>query len=187
LRIVFETLAVLRYVKDTIIHACATTHQCFAALLLTWISAYFCIWKGVNSASAAVKLTVLLPWALLAILIIYNATLEGSRDGVELYIGKWDMDVLKQGEAWSAAAGQVFLSLGCALGVCQPCILHALCFCRWAVHWVCVSPPSCMHCVFVAGLCTGCVSALHLACIVSSFGFQWMLQLRIRAFTIADE
>ena len=53
----------------------------------------------------AVKLTVVLPWLLLAVMIIYNATLTGSGDGVKAYIGEWDMSVLRNGVAWSDAAG----------------------------------------------------------------------------------
>lgn len=41
------------------------------------------------SLGPAVKLTVILPTALLAILIIYNATLDGSGDGVRAYMGEW--------------------------------------------------------------------------------------------------
>ena len=51
--------------------------------------AYFCIWKGVQSVGKAVYLTVALPWVILGILIIYNATLDGARDGVKAYIGEW--------------------------------------------------------------------------------------------------
>ena len=64
----------------------------------------------------AAKLTVTLPWLFLSVLIIYNATLDGSADGVKAYIGEWDMSVLKNGEAWSDAAGQIFFTLGATWG-----------------------------------------------------------------------
>ena len=35
------------------------------------------------------KFTVLVPLALLAGLIIYNATLDGAGEGVRAYIGEW--------------------------------------------------------------------------------------------------
>lgn len=64
----------------------------------------------------AVRFTVILPWILLAVLIVYNATLEGSLDGVRAYIGEWNFDVLANGVAWSDAAGQIFFTLGSTLG-----------------------------------------------------------------------
>ena len=79
------------------------------------MSCYFCIWKGVHSVGIAAKITVYTPWVILAIFIIYNATLEGSIDGVEAYIGNWDMSALKDGSIWSDAAGQIFFTLGATL------------------------------------------------------------------------
>ena len=90
-----------------------------AGLLFTWLCCYFCIWKGVKSAGTAAKLTVTLPWLFLTVLIIYNATLDGSGEGVKAYIGEWDMEILKNGEAWSDAAGQIFFTLAAAQGACR--------------------------------------------------------------------
>lgn len=87
-----------------------------AGLLLTWVFCYFCIWKGVQSVGIAAKITVFTPWLLLTIFIIYNATLDGSLDGVEAYIGNWDMSALQVGSIWSDAAGQIFFTLGATLG-----------------------------------------------------------------------
>jgi SNF family Na+-dependent transporter len=91
--------------------------QC-AALLLTWVFAYFCIWRGVKSVGTAVKFTVILPWVLLGVLTVFNATLDGSGNGVRAYIGEWNLDVLANGAAWSDAAGQIFFTLGTTLGAC---------------------------------------------------------------------
>lgn len=88
-----------------------------AGLLVTWAVCYFCIWKGVASVGIAAKITVIVPWCLMAIFIIYNATLEGSLDGIRAYIGEWDLEVLQNGDAWSDAAGQIFFTLGATLGV----------------------------------------------------------------------
>jgi SNF family Na+-dependent transporter len=90
--------------------------------------AYFCIWKGVRSVGYAVRFTVIVPWLLLFILIVYNSTLEGARDGVQAYIGEWDLSILKVGTAWSDAAGQIFFSLSVTLGAVLrlvPCVLYA--------------------------------------------------------------
>ena len=50
-------------------------------------------------------------------MIIYNASLNGSIDGVRAYIGTWDLSVLKDGSAWSDAAAQIFFSLSVAQGI----------------------------------------------------------------------
>ena len=91
-------------------HLPANTWPPPAALMLTWVCAYVCIYRGVRSVGAAVRFTVVVPWILLAILIAYNATLPGSMDGVEAYIGNWDVTALQRGEAWSDAAGAVLSS-----------------------------------------------------------------------------
>jgi SNF family Na+-dependent transporter len=66
------------------------------------------------------KFTMTMPWFLLTVFIIHNATLEGASDGVKAYIGEWNLEVLKSGDAWSDAAGQIFFTLGATLGVCPP-------------------------------------------------------------------
>lgn len=79
---------------------------------MCWLATY----RNVHSITAATRITVTAPWVILGILIIYGATLEGSRDGVHAYIGEWDLSVLKNADAWSDAAGQVIFSVGAAVG-----------------------------------------------------------------------
>ena len=95
-----------------------------AALFLVWATTYFIIHKGARSVGAVVKCTVIIPWTLLLIMIIYNATLEGSREGIKAYIGTWDMSALQDGEAWSDAAGQVFFSISVTIGARLPRLVH---------------------------------------------------------------
>ena len=77
-----------------------------------------------HSVGIAAKITVYTPWVILAVFIIYNATLDGSIDGVEAYIGNWDWSALKDGSIWSDAAGQIFFTLGATLSTfrasCHP-------------------------------------------------------------------
>jgi hypothetical protein len=84
---------------------------------VTWVVCFLATFRGVKSITAATRFTVVLPWILLAIFIIVNATLEGSKDGVRAYIGEWDMSVLRRGDAWSDAAAQVIFSVGATVGV----------------------------------------------------------------------
>ena len=100
----------------------------FAALFLVWATTYFIIHKGARSVGAVVKCTVIIPWTLLLIMIIYNATLEGSREGIKAYIGTWDMSALQDGEAWSDAAGQVFFSISVTIGAHLPGLVHMAAF-----------------------------------------------------------
>jgi SNF family Na+-dependent transporter len=91
--------------------------------LVTWIVCYFCIFKGVRSIGPTIKLIVFVPYIVLAVLLIYNARLEDSEEGVKAYIGEWDLSALKSGEAWSDAAGQIFFSLSLAQGTPSPLLL----------------------------------------------------------------
>merc|ERR1719270_124796 len=72
---------------------------------------------------------MIVPLMLLVILAIFFSTLEGSEDGIELYIGKWDLSQLTGSEpkcaggskgcqeAWPDAVAQVFFSLSITFGV----------------------------------------------------------------------
>jgi len=89
----------------------------FAGLVATWISIYFSLVFGVKGVSRVVAITVPLPILLLAVLLVYNSTLEGADDGIEAYIGKWDMGDLGQKSIWPFAAGQIFFSNSIGTGV----------------------------------------------------------------------
>ena len=84
--------------------------------MLTWLACYFATFRSVRSIAAATRFTVVAPWVLLAVFIIFNATLDGARDGVHAYVGEWDLSVLQRGDAWSDAAGQVLFSVGATVG-----------------------------------------------------------------------
>jgi SNF family Na+-dependent transporter len=59
-----------------------------------------------------------LPIVLLFVFLGVACTLEGASDGIEAYIGVWDMSVLtEQGEVWSVACSQIFFSIGLTFGV----------------------------------------------------------------------
>lgn len=88
--------------------------------MVTWLACYFATFRGVNSITVATRYTVVAPWVLLAIFIIFNATLDGASDGVHAYIGEWDLNVLNSGDAWSDAAGQVLFSVGATVGTNDP-------------------------------------------------------------------
>jgi hypothetical protein len=59
-----------------------------------------------------------LPILLLFIFVGKAASLEGSEDGINEYIGIWDMSVLtERGDVWSVACSQIFFSIGITFGI----------------------------------------------------------------------
>ena len=54
----------------------------FAGLVATWTFVFFALVFGVKGVGKVVSITVPLPVALLAILLIYNSTLDGAGEGV---------------------------------------------------------------------------------------------------------
>ncbi|KAM3967329.1 LOW QUALITY PROTEIN: sodium- and chloride-dependent glycine transporter 1 [Aphomia sociella] len=84
-------------------------------LFLSWLIAFFCVIKGVQSAGKVVYFTALFPYIMLTILLIRGATLEGAYDGVIFYLTpSWD--TLLDARVWGDAASQVFYSFGVACG-----------------------------------------------------------------------
>ncbi|KAJ2952014.1 hypothetical protein O0L34_g4274 [Tuta absoluta] len=84
-------------------------------LFLSWLLAFFCVIKGVQSAGKVVYFTALFPYVMLTALLIRGATLDGALDGVKFYLQP-DWDVLLQPKVWGDAASQIFYSFGVACG-----------------------------------------------------------------------
>ncbi|GMH38799.1 hypothetical protein BSKO_06697 [Bryopsis sp. KO-2023] len=88
----------------------------YGGLVFIWAFMYIVLAFGVKGVGTVVKFTVPFPVLLIGVMLIYNATLEGAKDGVDAYIGEWDTSGLKGG-VWPAAVGQIFFSNSIALGV----------------------------------------------------------------------
>ena len=58
----------------------------YGATLLTWIIVYFCLWKGVNSSSYVVWVTVPLPIFFIVVMVMNGLTLEGADEGIRMYL-----------------------------------------------------------------------------------------------------
>ena len=56
-------------------------------------------------------MTATFPYLVLLILVIFGATLEGAKDGIDFYI-KPNITLLNNGKVWADAATQIFYSLG---------------------------------------------------------------------------
>uniref|UniRef100_A0A8C5MT15 Transporter n=1 Tax=Leptobrachium leishanense TaxID=445787 RepID=A0A8C5MT15_9ANUR len=86
-------------------------------LLLAWILVGAALIKGIQTSGKVVYFTALFPYAVLIILLVRGATLEGARDGIEYYIGqKSNITKLASGEVWRDAATQIFYSLSTGWG-----------------------------------------------------------------------
>jgi len=88
---------------------------CLAA---AWTIVCLCLIKGVQSSGKVVYFTALFPYLVLVILLIRGATLDGAYDGILFYVyPTWEkMEGLKGIAVWSAAATQIFYSLGPSFG-----------------------------------------------------------------------
>jgi len=88
---------------------------CLAA---AWTIVCLCLIKGVQSSGKVVYFTALFPYLVLVILLIRGATLDGAYDGILFYVYPTPekLEGLKGIAVWSAAATQIFYSLGPSFG-----------------------------------------------------------------------
>jgi len=84
-------------------------------LLLSWIIVFLCLAKGVKGTGKVVYFTATFPYLILVILLVRGCTLEGAGEGIRFYVTpEWEK--LKDPNVWSAAATQIFYSLGVSFG-----------------------------------------------------------------------
>lgn len=88
------------------------------ALLFVWLFIFLCLAFGIKWTGRIAYFTVGLPIAMLIVILIRGATLDGAGDGIKQYIGEWDVKVLSEnGAVWSEAVSQIFFSIGVTLGI----------------------------------------------------------------------
>ena len=96
----------------------------YAATFAVWVIVYFIMWKGVNSSSYVVWVTVPLPIFFIFIMIMNGLTLENCDAGIRMYLKGYDEEgnppdigeKLSDGKMWAKACGQIFFSLGICMG-----------------------------------------------------------------------
>ncbi|XP_064614016.1 sodium- and chloride-dependent glycine transporter 1-like [Liolophura sinensis] len=87
----------------------------FICHVITWVVVFLCALKGIKSFGKVAYFTATAPYLLLIILLIRGAMLPGAMDGLKYYlIPQWDK--LKEIKVWTAAAMQIFYSVGCGGG-----------------------------------------------------------------------
>ncbi|HCI03663.1 MAG: sodium-dependent transporter [Candidatus Peribacteraceae bacterium] len=85
-------------------------------LVISYLTVYFSIFKGITSISHVIKWTVPLPFILLLVLFLNSLTLPGSTEGFKFLILP-DWSKLSDPEVWRAAAGQSFFSANIGFGL----------------------------------------------------------------------
>ncbi|PAV73620.1 hypothetical protein WR25_00597 [Diploscapter pachys] len=85
-------------------------------LALVFVMVYFALWEGPKSSGKMVWFTAIAPYVVLTILFFRGVTLEGASTGIKYYLMP-NFTHLGNVEVWSAAATQIFFSLGPGFGV----------------------------------------------------------------------
>ncbi|KAK6725741.1 hypothetical protein RB195_004204 [Necator americanus] len=85
-------------------------------LAFVFLLVYFALWKGPRSSGKMVWVTATAPYIVLTILLIRGVTLPGAAKGIYYYLMP-DFSKLSDPKVWSAAATQIFFSLGPGFGV----------------------------------------------------------------------
>ena len=84
----------------------------YIATLVIWFIVYFCMWKGVNSSSYIVWVTVPLPVFFIVIMVMNGLTLENADEGIRMYLKGYVngvppdiMEKLSDTAMWADACG----------------------------------------------------------------------------------
>ncbi|MCD4655985.1 MAG: hypothetical protein K8S87_00430, partial [Planctomycetes bacterium] len=85
-------------------------------LILTWLSVYWIIKKGVTRVGKVVLFTVPIPFLIIFILLFFSLDLTGSANGISAYLYP-DFSKLSDPNIWINAYGQVFFSLSVGFGL----------------------------------------------------------------------
>ncbi|CAG9529517.1 unnamed protein product [Cercopithifilaria johnstoni] len=85
-------------------------------LTIVFILVYFALWKGPRSSGKYVWITATAPYIILSVLFIRGITLPGASIGIYYYLVP-NFNMLLDIDVWTAAATQIFFSLGPGFGV----------------------------------------------------------------------
>lgn len=83
--------------------------------MFAWACISLILIKGIKSSGKASYFLAFFPYAIMIILLIRSATLEGAFDGM-LYFIRPQWDKILEAKVWYAAVTQVFYSLAVCFG-----------------------------------------------------------------------
>ncbi|XP_071086570.1 sodium- and chloride-dependent glycine transporter 2-like [Haliotis cracherodii] len=84
-------------------------------ILVSWVVVFLCVMKGVKSVGKIVYVTALLPYVLLAVLLIRSCMMPGAAEGI-LYFLRPDFSRLGNVQVWLEALLQGFYSMSTTFG-----------------------------------------------------------------------
>ena len=86
------------------------------SLILFWVMVFMTVGFGRDVLAKITYVTVLLPVLIITILVLRTGFLEGAKDGIKFYIGKFEAEYLWNLQTWAAACGQILFSLSPGFG-----------------------------------------------------------------------
>jgi neurotransmitter:Na+ symporter, NSS family len=84
-------------------------------LLCIWLITYFVLSRGIKTLSKVLLITVPIPFILVVVLAIRSISMPGGVEGLEYFL-KPNLSKIVSIDVWTAAAGQVILSLSLGMG-----------------------------------------------------------------------
>ncbi|CAG0921567.1 unnamed protein product, partial [Notodromas monacha] len=85
------------------------------SVFIAYVMCFLAMKNGVSTSGKVVYFTALFPYAVLLVLLVKAATLEGFGNGIKFYLQP-DLNKLADFEVWYQALSQIFFSLGIGFG-----------------------------------------------------------------------
>ncbi|CAE6969531.1 SLC6A5 [Symbiodinium natans] len=86
------------------------------SLVVFWLITYLCVAFGKNILAQITYVTVIMPVVLMVILVVVTTQQEGAIDGIQYYIGKFEVAQLARLDVWATALSQILFSLSPGFG-----------------------------------------------------------------------
>ncbi|VVC33584.1 Sodium:neurotransmitter symporter [Cinara cedri] len=91
--------------------------ELITCMFIIWTVVYFKLWKSTESSGRALHLTAILPFVMLAVLLVQSLMLDGANVGLDYFLFKLRWELLLDSKVWVSAVGQNLSSIGIAFGL----------------------------------------------------------------------
>eukprot|EP01063_Lacrimia_lanifica_P014938 TRINITY_DN2153_c0_g3_i1.p1 TRINITY_DN2153_c0_g3~~TRINITY_DN2153_c0_g3_i1.p1 ORF type:complete len:649 (+),score=238.00 TRINITY_DN2153_c0_g3_i1:74-2020(+) len=112
-----------RYTKEEIVNADfglgGVQWHLAVGLLMVWLIVFLALFRGMEASAKVTYVTVGLPLLCMVVMFIRAVTLPGASDGIQFYIGKFEVEKLFGENArglWADACSQILFSLSPGMG-----------------------------------------------------------------------